>query len=132
MVQDAKKRSTFWNDALPPAARVVVDTCLDRILTQDWQQRRATIETTVAAAEKTPSSPTTVNIATHQLAATIVAAIIERLETPEIVDLDQAELFAMSASPDHQIAACDWLIEAAVGNAGRPDTALGPVGMRVH
>ena len=117
MVQDAKKRSTFWNDALPPAARVVVDTCLDRILAQDWQQRRATIETTVAAAEKTPSSPTTVNIATDQLTATIVAAIIERLETPEIVDLDQAKLFAMSASPDHQIAACDWLIEAAVGNA---------------
>lgn len=132
MVKDAKKRSTFWNDALPPAARVVVDTCLARILAQDWQQRRATIETTIAAAEKTPSSPTMVRIATDQLTATIVAAIIERLETPEIVDLDQAELFAMSASSDHQIAACDWLIAAAVGNAGRPDKALGPIGMRLH
>ena len=73
-----------------------------------------------------------VRIATDQLMATIVAAIIECLETPKIVDLDKAELFAMSASPDHQIAVCDWLIAAAVGNAGRPDTALGPIGMRLH
>ena len=132
MVKDAKKRSTFWNDALPPGARVVVDTCLDRILAHDWQQRRATIETTVAAAEKTPSSPTMVRIATDQLTATIVAAIIERLETPEIVDLVQAGLFPMNATPDHQIAVCDWLIAADIGNAGRPDTALGPIGMRLH
>ena len=73
-----------------------------------------------------------VRIATDQLTATIFAAIMERLETPEIVDLGQVELFAMSASPDHQIAACDWLIAAAVGNAGRPDTALGPIGMWLH
>ena len=132
MVQYAKKRSTFWNDALPPAARVDVDTCLDRILAQDWLQRRATIETTVAAAEKTPSSPTMMRIATDQLTATIFAAIMERLETPKFVDLDQAKLFAMDASPNHQIAACDWLIAATVGNAGRPDMALGPIGMRLH
>ena len=91
MVQDTKQRLTYWNDALPPAARDVVDTCLNRILVQDWLQRRATIATTVAD-ERLPPCSASVNIAAAHLTATIVAAIIERLETSVIIELDQAEL----------------------------------------
>tara|TARA_Y100000588_G_scaffold189740_1_gene203651 strand:- start:44 stop:436 length:393 start_codon:yes stop_codon:yes gene_type:complete len=130
MAKDAINRPTNWTDTLPPEARDVVDNCLDRILLQDWRQRRDTIETTIAAASNTASA--TGAEAPEHLKARMVAAIIERLQTPAIVELEQAELFAMSACPDHQIAACDWLIEAAAGAPQLPDVVSTPVGMRLH
>lgn len=103
-MQGSENRVRDWSDALPVEARRIVDLCVERTAAQVWRQRRDTIEATIA----TGPVPLAKN-----MTGFVVAAVIERLNTPGITDCDQAQLFAMSACLEHQTAACDWFIEAA-------------------
>lgn len=111
------------NGALPDDARRIVDICVERIATQAWRQRRDTIEATIAAG---PGS------LAKYMTGSIVAAVIERLNTPQITESAQAELFAMSARLDHQTAACDWFIEAAAGPVLAVSAAPVASGASIH
>ena len=86
----ARERNVDWDTGLSPEARALVEDCLKTIATQDWPQRRRTIEITLAA-----SLPKDTEAAAHagraaQMTGAVVAAIIERLGCPPIVDAEQA------------------------------------------
>ena len=105
MTQTIKSDANGWDAALPEEGRKIVEECLGRILPQNWRIRRDVIETAIASATE-PKGPDMQAF----IAGAVVAAIIERLDAPAIVSADQAQLFAMSANTDHQLAACDWFI----------------------
>ena len=127
MAQTAKSAANGWDDALPEEGRKIVEECLDRILPQTWRTRRDLIETAIATAIE-PKGPDMQAF----ISGAVVAAILERLDAPVIVSADQAQLFAMSADMDHQLAACDWFISQ---NATEvlPDLPALPVSpIRIH
>ncbi len=132
MVQVQKPAANFWNDALPEEGRKIVDACLERIAKQDWRQRRDAIEAAVATSETANSNTPLCLEASKFMSSAVVAAIIEFLETPKIAEADQAQLFAMSASLDHQAAACDWFIEACAPTPASPVHSLRPEGPTLH
>ncbi len=106
---------------LPEESRKIVDECLDRILPEDWQQCRSIIESVAESARVAVRQTETASEAgrdevTRFMTGAIIAAVLDKLESPEIVEAEQAQLFAMSASIEHQAAACDWFIE----QCGRP------------
>ncbi len=118
MVQEQKSTANFWNNALPEEGRRIVDACVEPVAQQDWRQRRDTIEAAVATSDMANKLSARCPEASLFMTSAIVAAIIEFLEAPRIAEADQAQLFAMSASLDHQAAACDWFIEACAHASG--------------
>ena len=114
MVQGTNKRLSIWSDALPLNERNIVDKFYNQVTALNWRQRRDVIETALeAGAADWEGQSTSVDPSPHPITNATVAAIIERLDTPAIVENDQTHLFAISANLDHQAAACDWFIETA-------------------
>lgn len=129
MTQTVKSAANGWDNALSEEGRKIVEECLDRILPQTWRTRRDLIETAIATAiEPEPKGPDMQAF----ISGAVVAAIIERLDAPAIVSADQAQLFAMSADIDHQLAACDWFVSQSTAQAP-PDMPALPVSpIRIH
>ena len=82
--------------------RRIATICAKRIAHRNWRDRRRAIETTIQWLQGDLGS---------FAAGAMVASILDRLGAPTVIDSDQALIFAMSDSPDHQLAACDWFIE---------------------
>lgn len=81
--------------------RRIADACAKRMAQQNWRERRRTVETTIQSVRQYMDP---------YAAGTIVASILGQLDTPTVVDNDQALIFAMSDRSDHQAAACEWFI----------------------
>ena len=93
---------------------------------------RETIEAAVATSGMANKLSARCPEASLFMTGAIVAAIIEFLEAPRIAEADQAQLFAMSASLDHQAAACDWFIEACAPTPASPVHSLRSEGPTLH
>lgn len=119
MARAVKSAIDGWNDALPEEGRRIVEECFGRILPQNWRTRKEVIETAIA----TVTAPRGAEVREF-IAGAVVAAIIERLDTPPIVEADQAQLFAKSANLDHQLAACDWFINQCTPEVLSPAAGL--------
>jgi hypothetical protein len=128
-----------WKTLLPEESRKIVNECLDRILPKNWQGCGDIVESVVAAAKIHSLPEETVSDAgrdeiTRFVTGAVTAAIIEKLDSPVIIEDDQAQLFAMSANLDHQVAACDWFISQCglpIPNAGFPEVSAFP-GPTIH
>lgn len=124
---------------LPEDSRKIVDECLDRILPKNWHGCGEIVESVVASATIASLTEETVSEAgrneiTRFVTGAVAAAIIEKLDSPVIVEDDQAQLFAMSANLDHQVAACDWFISQCglpVPDSDFPEVSALP-GLTIH
>ena len=90
------------DNAFQSEHRRIAETCAKRMAQQNWLDRRHTIEATLQSVRQDMGS---------FAAGTMVASILEQFDISSIVDNDQALIFAMSGSADHQAAACDWFID---------------------
>jgi hypothetical protein len=137
MMRKTKVLSMRWSETLPVEGAKIVDECLERILPQDWRRRRSVIEAAIDTACRacTPvsrGSEAGRAEAARFMSGAIVAAIIEKLDSPAIVEADQAQLFAMSASLDHQTAACDWFIQQCARTSFAADAPESRAGLVSH
>ncbi len=106
----------YLTEILPEKEQKAVDECLHKLTPNDWWQCRDDIKATISIACKALSPLSRGSLearaeATRFVTGAIVAAIIEKLDSPRILEAEQAEFFAMSANLDHQVAACDWFIQ---------------------
>jgi hypothetical protein len=133
MAKNAKNQPTFWNDTLPAEARIIVDKYLSRIAVLSWRQRCDAIEAAlISSAINRDKQSRAARESAQLLTSSIVAAIIERLDATTIVESDQARLFAMSASLDHQAAAYDWFVGAGASSILSSALPSSPAGMPLH
>lgn len=132
MAQEAKRPTLEWTEVLPEEGRKLVEECLDRIRPQGWRERCDIIQSILAADNRNAGFLSDSPEVARFLSGAIVAAIIERLDTPLIVEADQAQLFAMSANPDHQTAACDWFIAQCAGHQLTSTPSAPVTGITVH
>ncbi len=102
-----------WRSALPELGREILEDCTRKMEGQNWRKRRDVLEEALEKTIQAQAGDSGVpDAAARQVSASImVAAVLEKLDASDIVDGDQAELFAMSADTGHQLAACDWFID---------------------
>jgi hypothetical protein len=99
------------NGAFEGKHRRIAMICAKRIARRNWRDRRRAIETTIQSLRGDRAS---------FAAGAMVASILDRLGAPTVNDSDQALIFAMSDSPDHQLAACDWFIDQGLKTRDAP------------
>jgi len=120
-------------DALSLNGRNAVDKIYNRVVSLNWRQRREAIETSIETEALSWGSQSNDSAGqSPHLTSAIVAAIIERLGTPGIIENDQAHLFAISANLGHQTAACDWFIETAATSILSSALPLSSEGLPLH
>ena len=115
-----------WRSSLPDQGREIVEDCTRKMEGRNWRQRRDVLEEALERTYQAQSGNAGVldAAARQQSASIMVAAVLEKLDATDIVDGDQAQLFAMSADAGHQVAACDWFIHRsmALPAPGTPET----------
>ena len=112
-----------WQATLPEKGREILEDCARKMAGQNWQQRCETVESALNQVLAEESTEAGRSKAKRQYSAGImIAAILDKLDTVDVNDAEQAKLAASSIDFDHQIAACDWLIEQSLAAAPLPRT----------
>ena len=115
-----------WQATLPEKGREIIEDCTRKMADQNWQQRCETVESALNQVLAEESTEAGRSKAKRQYSAGIMIAAIldklDKLDTGDVNDAEQAKLAASSTDFDHQIAACDWLIELSLAAAPLPGT----------
>jgi hypothetical protein len=87
--------------------RAIVDRLVVETGAEGWEVRRAYLSSVYAALQRGhQTAPLAID--PEAALAEIIAAMIERLDTPRIDNRLQAGIYATSALPAHQVAAAAW------------------------
>ncbi|MGE5506725.1 MAG: hypothetical protein ACM31L_20045 [Actinomycetota bacterium] len=98
--------ASVYNEIIAPW-RAIVDRMLIDTVAEGWEVRRAYLASVYAALQRGhQKAPLAVD--PEAALSDIVAALIERLDTPPIDNRLQAGIYATSALPAHQVAAAAW------------------------
>ena len=101
--------------ALPEMGREIIEDCTRKMHDQTWAERCDTVERALKeVVEATGADTTTDPVSRQRSAGIMIAAILDKLDAPEVTDSAHAKLAAASTEFDHQLAACDWMIEQAM------------------
>lgn len=93
-------------DSLIPPYRQIVDRLAAYTRLSDWHGCRSALTSTYEALLRHEGG-----VAPERDFAHMVAALIERVDTPEIANADQAVIYAVSAESAHRDMASDWFDE---------------------
>ena len=113
-----------WFASLSEKSQEIVQDCIDKMAGRTWNERRHSVDEALEKMCQAVDGDNS-NAARQLSTGIIVATVLDRLDAPAVQEAEQAKLYAMSSDFDHQLAACDWLVDQAMDLAVTADPATG-------